>query len=53
MVRKTFRYRLYPTRRQGEALAAQLDEARTLYNAALQERRDAYRQGKISLNYYD
>jgi putative transposase len=52
-VRKAFRYKIYPTRRQAEALEAQLDQARALYNAALQERRDAYRQAHISLNYYD
>ena len=52
-MKKTFKYRLYPTRRQREALEAQLVEACRLYNAALQERRDAYRQAKTSLNYYD
>ncbi len=30
-----------------------LDRARELYNAALQERRDAYRMAGKSLNYYD
>ena len=40
-VRKTYRYRLVPTRRQAEALGAQLAEACRLYNAALEERRDA------------
>jgi putative transposase len=52
-VLKAFRYRLYPTRKQAEALDAQLGEAARLYNAALQERRDAYRQARVSLNYYD
>jgi putative transposase len=52
-VLKAFRYRLYPTRKQAEALHAQLGEAARLYNAALQERRDAYRQVHTSLNYYD
>jgi putative transposase len=52
-VKRSYRYRLYPTRRQREALTAQLTEACTLYNAALQERRDAYRKGHTSLNYYD
>ncbi len=46
-------YRLYPTDAQTEALDAQLGEACRLYNAALQERRDAYRMGGLSLNYYD
>jgi putative transposase len=52
-VHKCYRYRLYPTRKQRDALQAQLDEARALYNAALQERRDAYRKAHTSLNYYD
>jgi len=51
-MKKTFRYRLYPTRRQTEALTNQLNEACRLYNAALQERRDAYRHSKTSLSYY-
>jgi putative transposase len=52
-VKKSYRYRLYPTKRQQAALTAQLAEACTLYNAALQERRDAYRKAHASLNYYD
>lgn len=35
------------------ALEHQLGEARSLYNAALQERREAWRMQKISLNYYN
>ncbi len=52
-MRKTFRYRLYPTKAQAEALTQQLREACTIYNAALQERRDAYKQADISITYYD
>ena len=52
-MRKTYRYRLYPTAPQTEALDMQLGEACRLYNAALQERRDAYQRGGRSLNYYD
>jgi putative transposase len=52
-MRKTFKYRLYPTAAQQELLRGQLSEACRLYNAALQERRDAYRSHKKSLNYYD
>lgn len=51
-VRKTFKYRLYPTRKQVEFLTSQLAEACRLYNGALQERRDAYRISSESLNYY-
>ena len=52
-MRKTYRYRLYPTRSQAAALDGQLGEARRLYNAALQERRDAWRTAGLGLNYYD
>jgi putative transposase len=52
-MRKTFKYRLYPTATQAELLRMQLSEACRLYNAALQERRDAYRTHRKSLNYYD
>jgi putative transposase len=50
--RKTYRYRLYPTRAQAGALSLQLSEACRLYNAALQERRDAWRVSRTSLNFY-
>jgi putative transposase len=52
-VLKAYRYRLYPTKRQCIALDEQLASACTLYNSALQERRDAYRKSHTSLNYYD
>src|SRR3977135_3694629 len=52
-MRKTYQYRLYPTAAQTEALEGQLSEACSLYNAALQERRDAYQRSGLSLNYYD
>ncbi len=52
-MRKTYKYRLYPTNAQADALDTQLAEACRLYNAALQERRDAYQQAGLSLNYYD
>ena len=51
-MRRSFKYRLYPTARQAEFLDGQLAEACRLYNAALQERRDAYRICGQSLNYY-
>jgi putative transposase len=49
---KTLRYRLFTNRLQADALAEQLGEACRLYNAALQERREAWKQ-RISINYYD
>ncbi len=52
-MRKTFKYRLYPSAAQQELLRGQLSEACRLYTAALQERRDAYKSHRKSLNYYD
>src|SRR2546429_9764009 len=40
---RTFKYRLYPNRKQRETLAAQVDLCRELYNAALQERIESYK----------
>ena len=50
-MRKTFKYRLFTTRLQSDLLDVQLGEACRLYNAALQERRDAWKQ-RVSINYY-
>ena len=44
------RIRLYPTARQEHALQFMLDVTRELYNALLQERRDAYRLRKVRLS---
>jgi putative transposase len=52
-MRKAFLYRLYPNNAQSDKLGSLLDTARHLYNAALQERRDAYKMQGVSLNYYD
>jgi transposase len=43
MARKTFKFRLYPNRRQREKLTATLELCRELYNAELQERIEAWR----------
>jgi putative transposase len=51
-MRKTYKYRLYPTLRQAEMLNTQLAEACRLYNAALQERRDAWKIERKSTSLY-
>lgn len=43
-VRKTYKFRLYPNKKQQERLETVLDICRWLYNSALQERRDNYKQ---------
>lgn len=53
IARKTYRFRLYPTKAQAALLCLQLGEGCRLYNAALQERRDAWHINRESINYYD
>jgi putative transposase len=53
LVRRTFRFLIRPTVKQAAALAAMLNDHRDLYNAALVERRDAYRMGGVSIRYGD
>jgi putative transposase len=48
---KAFKYRLYPTRKQADALQFILDRCRELYNAAVEERREAWRMNKVSVTY--
>ena len=52
-MRKAYKFRLYPTGRQVQALNDQLDQARHLYNAALEQRSFAYQRRGVSLNYHD
>lgn len=50
--RKTFKYKLSPTPAQAVQLEAIVRVCRELYNAALQERRDAWRMQQVSVGYY-
>ncbi len=50
-LRRAYRYRIYPTARQRFALEAQLAFACQLYNAALEQRRDAWRRQRRSIGY--
>ena len=52
-MRKTFKYRLYPTKAQRSKLERVLTLCRWLYNAALEQRIIAYKSHGKSLNYYD
>src|SRR6266699_5011751 len=54
LMRKTFKYRLYPTKETEKKLYWTLTRCRELYNAALTERRDAYTfHVRQHPNYYD
>ena len=48
---KSFKYRLYPTRKQRETLQFMLNLNREIYNAALEERREAWRMCRVSVSY--
>ncbi|MFX9612119.1 helix-turn-helix domain-containing protein, partial [Acinetobacter baumannii] len=51
-MRKAFKYRLYPTQPQRRDLDKTLMLCRQLYNAALQERREAYRKTGKTVGFY-
>ncbi len=53
-MRKTFKYRIYPTKTTEKKLYFTLNRCRELYNAGLSERRDAYEiHVRQHPNYYD
>jgi putative transposase len=54
IIQKAFRFRICePSKIVQANLEQTLNLCRDLYNAALQERRDAYKLNRISINYYD
>lgn len=50
---KAFAYRIYPTKPQLKDLEEHLNRTRELYNAALQERRDAYKKTGRSVTAFE
>ncbi len=52
-MRKTYKFRLYPTRKQETLLNRQMEECRWLYNHFLEQRRDSWKQDGVSLSLYD
>jgi putative transposase len=52
-VHRVYRYRLYPTRAQDASLRATLEILREVYNAALQERRDAWKKQRVAVRRRD
>jgi putative transposase len=51
-VRRCYKFLLRPTRKQEAALAQCLEGTRQLYNAALEERREAWRMGRHRITFY-
>jgi putative transposase len=51
--RKTFKFRLYPTKAQEQTLLFFLRRCRDLYNRALEERQAAYQMRRVSVRCFD
>ena len=49
----SYKFRLYPSAQQRQALTRVLEIHRQVYNAALQERRHAWRRCRVSVHYTD
>ncbi len=52
-MRKAYKFRLSPTKQQEKTLFWTLTRCRELYNAALAERKEAYRMAGKSITYYE
>jgi putative transposase len=52
-MRKSFKYRIYPNKRQLHALDAVLEECRWLYNQTLEYRRNAWEQEQRTADWYE
>ena len=50
---RTYEFKLSPTKSQEERLVYCLDASRSVYNWALEDRRDLYQYGKCSTSFYD
>ena len=50
-MKRSFKFQIRPTTRQARSLAACIEDHRQLYNAALEERREAYRIRRVSISY--
>ena len=50
---RTFKYRLYPTKRQERLLSQQLEELRWLWTTLLAERKQAWEERHEAISYYD
>jgi putative transposase len=51
-MRKIFKYRVYPTKKQEHIMNQWLEECRWLYNHFLEQRKDSWEQEQISLSLY-
>jgi putative transposase len=51
-LRRSYKFLLRPTSRQTRMLGEMLEDHRQLYNAALEERHEAWRMGRVSISYF-
>src|SRR5579885_1218930 len=52
-MRKAFKYRIYPNKKQAQGLSMMVETHRHLYNRALAERKNAWEQEERSVSYQD
>lgn len=52
LVRKSFQFRMYPTKKQAQLLQAMLDECRWLYNELLSQRKICFEELEMTLTKY-
>lgn len=52
-MRRAYKFRLYPTKKQEKIFFFTLNRCRELYNAALSERRDSYKYTGRGVSYYE
>ena len=52
LLKKSYKFRLFPTKKQAKLLHSQLDECRWLYNQLLEQRKLAYEELDLSLTKY-
>lgn len=52
-MRKAFRYRIYPTRKQAAIMVHVIDECRWLYNHLLEQRKTTWEERQESISLYD
>lgn len=52
-MRKTYKYRIYPSKAQEVILNEQLETCRKLYNKLLSDRKDSWENSQVSISMYD
>jgi putative transposase len=52
-IKRTYKYRIYPNKKQETLMSKWLESCRVLYNNCLTERKDAWKVCKKSINYND